>query len=293
MFSIPLLPLIQSDSPISSISVSGLASWMTFNTNTSTIELAQGYTAVPPPPQNYTITVTATNAVGSASGTVNIHVYAVAPPVVKGPSAISHTVGLTQTVSFTATNNPSVWSISPTGPDISIDSGSTGATLTINAAFVSDGLYSISASNAGGTGSTITDITLAVPLNPLYWEYISAIVDTVYGSTYINIYDQPAGGNLIATMAYSGLDTNSSGSFNVTGSLIDGNTYYAEGLVGWGYMSGNYDSSGTTIQTTPGGTQQVDNMITSTYYSTSSRLAFVYDINTPNTIVFTLTTTSY
>ena len=291
MFSIPLLPLIQSDSPLASISVSGLASWMSFNVGTSTIELAPGYTAVPPPPQDYTIIVTATNAVGSASGTVSIHVYTLAPPIVMGPSSIGYVIGSTQTANFTATNNPVSWSISPTASGLSLSGGATGATLTITSSFVDDGVYTIYATNAGGTGFTATDITLVAPLNPLYWDYISAIVDTVYGSTYINIYDQPAGGNLIATMAYSGLDTNSSGSFNVTGSLIDGNTYYAEGLVGWGYMSGNYSPSGTTIQTTPGGTQQLDNMITSTYYSTSSRLAFVYDINTPNTIVFTLTTT--
>jgi len=264
---------------------------MSFNVGTSTIELAPGYTAVPPPPQDYTIIVTATNAVGSASGTVSIHVYTLAPPIVMGPSSIGYVIGSTQTANFTATNNPVSWSISPTASGLSLSGGATGATLTITSSFVDDGVYTIYATNAGGTGFTATDITLVAPLNPLYWDYISAIVDTVYGSTYINIYDQPAGGNLIATMAYSGLDTNSSGSFNVTGSLIDGNTYYAEGLVGWGYMSGNYSPSGTTIQTTPGGTQQLDNMITSTYYSTSSRLAFVYDINTPNTIVFTLTTT--
>lgn len=290
MFSIPLLPLIQSDTPISSITVSGLASWMTFNVATSTIELAIGYTAVPPPPQNYTITINAINAVGTGTGTIGINVFTEGPPVVSGPSSILHTIGLTQTANYTATNNPTSWSITY-ALGLTIAGGATGATVTMDSTFDIDSVYTIYAHNAGGTGTIDTNIINSITLNPLYWDFISTTVGTIYGSVNIDIYDAPSGGTLVGSMNWGGdLSNNQSGSFNITGSLADGNMYYAQGSINWGYITGYYDTT-SNVSTAGWGTQFIDFNTGATSYQTSTRLEFMYNIASPNTIAYNLVTT--
>jgi hypothetical protein len=284
-FSIPVLPLIVSETPLTNITVTGLPAWMTFNTTTNTIEFAPLTSFVPAPEQTYNITLTATNSVGSDSGALTFNVFTLAPPVVSGPDTINHTYGTTASYYYAATNNPTSWSISPIDANMTLVGGATGATLTINNIYADVQTYMISATNASGTGSYLTDVASIVPTSLLYYSYNPSLAGYLYGTMTIEIYD--ALDNFVtSTSFYAG----SAGSGPFAGSMIDGQTYKSVVKIGWGGISGTYAPLLSYQEILGFGIETISNNTGFNSYE-SAPLTFVYNATTPNTIDITVVTT--
>jgi len=285
VFNVPLLPQIYSDSPLTSVSVSGLPGWMAYNSGSTSIGFAVGTTMVPGPTSTYNISVVATNVNGSGSGTVSVYVTTAPPvPVVKGPASVTQTYGTPQTLTYTATNSPLGWTSSPfsVGSETFTYVGST-ATLILGATYNSTSSLTISATNSGGTGSTTTNVSM---IYPLHWEFTKSEPVATFDSGVWNIYIHSSpGGTLIAESAGSGSPTQASGttgSFTIYGTLTAGNTYYvsasASGVVDSGEFynivsyvgvtnSQSYFNVGSTGPYSPGNT---------TYGYTAADVPFVY-----------------
>ena len=298
-FNIPLMPLIATDSPITGIAVSGLPGWMTFNYLTSSLEFASGVTTVPGPTQSNPITLTATNAAGPGSGIITVAAFAIAPPVVTGPTVIDISEGTPGSFQFVATNSPVNWGVNYSGGGCIIGSANlpTGASFSFSGATATlsfdntytiafDGeTYQICASNAGGVGSvnTVTNVTLPFT-SELNWEYTYLVDSTIYGGWTLEVYDVASGGTPMTTANLSadiGNGNTTSGAFPVSG-LIDGETYYIEGQVIWGSYSGVF-SIYSKVYEDLGNTSYIDQP-RSQGYKTSTRMPFVYNSTIPNTI---------
>lgn len=380
-FNIPLLPLISSDSPITSLTASGLASWMVYNPGTTSINFAPGVTLVPgPSASNAVITVTAFNAYGSGTGTVSVgvviigapvvrglnslsynkgvtHSYgytasnspilswtatedggslhagvtfsyvgltatltllpgftgasssflisainvtgtgstssvvSMATPIVTGLTALSHPIGTSQNLTYTATELPTSWSFAQlgyTGTGFTA-SGNT-ATISLSSGYDIDTTFVVTAFNEAGSSSINTVVTNFVPAGPLLWNYVDNLSSEMSGGIEIYIYSASAGGSPIASMINNtnfGSPTGGNFGLNI---FTDGNTYYAGATVGWSSYSGVFDGSSSFIE-------DASNISVKKHFTTGaspsfntggSRLPIVYNLSNPNTIIIEL-----
>ena len=138
----------------------GLPPQLTVNTTTGVIS------GTPLSAGTYTVTLSATNASGTGTGTliVTINPGANPPPGITSPLSASGTEGSNFTYSIAATNNPTSYNAVGLPSGLSINT----ATGLISGIPGAAGLFNVTltASNAGGTGSAILALTIFPPLPP-------------------------------------------------------------------------------------------------------------------------------
>src|SRR5438477_2437243 len=151
--------IVASNCP-TSYNATGLPSGLTVDTTTGLISgtPAAGTDAASP----YSVTISATNAGGTGSATLTLTIKP-APPVIQPPFTATGQVGVAFSYQITATNNPTSYNatvlpagVLPAGLSVNTSTGVISGTPT------TAGTYSvtISATNAGGTGSATLTLTI-------------------------------------------------------------------------------------------------------------------------------------
>src|SRR5438552_11203519 len=140
-----------------SYGATGLPSGLSVNTSTGLISgtPAAGTDAGSP----YSVTISATNAGGTGSATLTLTINP-ATPVIQPPFTATGQVGVAFSYQITATNNPTSFNATglPAGLSVSTSTGLISGTPTTAGTYT----VTISATNAGGTGSH----TLTLTINP-------------------------------------------------------------------------------------------------------------------------------
>src|SRR5213080_3938802 len=148
--------IVASNCP-TSYNATGLPSGLNVNTSTGLISgtPAAGTDAGSP----YSVTISATNAGGTGSATLTLTINP-ATPVIQPPFTATGQVGVAFSYQITATNNPTSFNATglPAGLSVSTSTGLISGTPTTAGTYT----VTISATNAGGTGSH----TLTLTINP-------------------------------------------------------------------------------------------------------------------------------
>jgi Putative Ig domain len=148
--------IVASNCP-TSYNATGLPSGLSVNTSTGLISgtPAAGTDAGSP----YSVTISATNSGGTGSATLTLTIKP-AKPVITSPLTATGQVGVAFSYQITATNNPTSFNATALPPGLSVNT----STGLISGTPTTTGTYSvtISATNAGGTGSA----TLVITINP-------------------------------------------------------------------------------------------------------------------------------
>src|SRR5438067_3036255 len=129
---------------------------LTVNTTTGLIS------GTPTTAGTYTVTISATNAGGTGSATLTLTIKPPAP-VITSPLTATGQAGVAFSYQITATNNPTSFNVTgllPAGLSVNTSTGLISGTPT------TAGIYSvtISATNAGGTGSATLTLTITNPV---------------------------------------------------------------------------------------------------------------------------------
>src|SRR5207249_55325 len=136
-----------------SFNATGLPAGLSVNTSSGLIS------GTPTTAGTYTVAISATNSGGTGTATLTLTIKPAAP-VITSPLTATGTVGVAFSYTITATNNPTSYNATglPAGLSVNTSSGLISGTPT------TAGTYSvtISATNAGGTGSA----TLILTINP-------------------------------------------------------------------------------------------------------------------------------
>jgi hypothetical protein len=111
-----------------------------------------------------TVTITATNAGGTGTGSFLLTISALAPPVITSPTSASATMGVAFTYQITATNSPTSYTATNLPPGVTLNA----ATGLISGAPTVTGMgtVTLTATNAGGTGSGSFVISIAGGVTP-------------------------------------------------------------------------------------------------------------------------------
>src|SRR5439155_1034472 len=137
----------------------GLPPGLTVNTSTGLIS------GTPTTAGTYSVTISATNAGGTGSATLTLTVVNPPPPVITSATTATGQVGAAFSYQITATNNPTSYGATglPAGLTVNTSTGLISGTPT------TAGTYSvtISATNAGGTGSATLTLTIVNPPPPV------------------------------------------------------------------------------------------------------------------------------
>src|SRR5436190_14689485 len=145
-----------------SYAASGLPAGLTVNTATGLISgtPAVGTDAGSP----YSVTITATNGSGTGTATLTLTIKP-ATPVITSSTTASGTVCSAFSYQITATNNPTSYNATPlpAGLTVNTSTGLISGTPTASGTFTA----TISATNAGGTGSAALTITISPPPTPV------------------------------------------------------------------------------------------------------------------------------
>jgi PKD repeat protein len=187
-----------SNSP-TSYGANGLPAGLSVNTATGLIS------GTPMIAGTSTATVSATNAGGTGSKTVTITINPATPTVSSGATAQGH-VGVAFSYQITASNSPTSYGASglPSGLSVNTSTGLISGTPTV----AGTSTATVSATNAGGTGSKTVTITIN-PLAPLVSSSGGAIGRVGDEFTYqITATDSPTSFNAIGLPA--GLSVNTS-----------------------------------------------------------------------------------
>lgn len=136
-----------------SYGATGLPAGLSVNTGTGVIS------GTPSVSGTFSVTVTATNAFGTGSNPLTITLAAQPAPVINSSLAASGTQGSAFSYSITASNSPTSYGASglPSGLSINTGTGAITGTPSVSGTFN----VTISATNAGGTGSATLVVTLA------------------------------------------------------------------------------------------------------------------------------------
>jgi PKD repeat protein len=217
--------IVASNSP-TSYAATGLPTGLSINTSTGLISgtVASSVTA-----GVKTVTLTATNAGGSGSQTFSLTVTASLPsaPVISSASTASGVTGSSFTYQIVASNSPTSYNATglPSGLNINTSSGQIYGTISSS---VAPGVYSItlSAYNAGGTGTKTLSLTLTAPLPSAPVITSASSASAVIGSSFSHqIVATNSPTSYAATGLPSGLSINTSTgliSGTVSSSLIAG-----------------------------------------------------------------------
>jgi hypothetical protein len=209
---------------------------LTLNTTTGAI------TGTPTTVESPSVTISATNAAGSGTATLTITVMAPMAPVITSGATASGNVGAAFTYQIAATNSPTSYAVSGTLPDGLSLNTSTGA-ITGTPTTVESQTVTISATNAGGTGTASLAIDIAASVTP---------VITSPGTTL-----QSAGGEFSFQITATNSPTSYAASGLPPGLVLDTTT----GLIsGTAVTAGTYNV--TVSATNAGGTQSANLQIT-------------------------------
>lgn len=290
--------MISSDTPLTTVTVTGQPSWMTYNSGTGMMEFSAGITQVPGPATTYPILISAVNTgnpLVPGTGSFSVTAVAQSVPVVTGVGATSHDLAQAFTLGYTATPGPITnweifwWNMGATvvitDPTISLVYTGSTASVSFNSSYPGPGSnmnqdFWIQATNNSGTGATVCNVYTTIPGgSPLYWLGNSVAVSP-NGNWVIDIFDSAIGGNLVASASYFvGNYANVTGSFTVYFALTPAVTYYAKATV---YTSVVLDSG--LSKAGEGGNYEYFTSYTNPppTYTSPNRLGFVY--NGGNTI---------
>src|SRR5438128_1260104 len=143
----------------------GLPAGLTVNTSTGLIS------GTPTTAGTYSVTISATNSGGTGSATLTLTVVNPPPPVITSATTATGQVGVAFSYQITATNNPTSYGATglPAGLTVNTSTGLISGTPT------TAGTYSvtISATNAGGTGSATLTLTIK-PQPPVITSSLTA-----------------------------------------------------------------------------------------------------------------------
>src|SRR5207237_4964679 len=141
-----------------SFNVTGLLpAGLSVNTSTGLIS------GTPTTAGTYSVTISATNAGGTGSHTLTLTINP-APPVITSPLTATGQVGVAFSYTITATNSPTSYNAAglPTGLSVNTSTGVISGTPATGTDTGSPYSVTISATNAGGTGTA----TLTLTINP-------------------------------------------------------------------------------------------------------------------------------
>jgi len=242
---IPALTPVNTGGIVVSYSISpGLPLGLSFNTATGVIS---GTPLLISPATNYTIT--ATNAGGSGSTTVNLKVDLLPPAISYTPSSNTYTVGiaissLSPTIIAGTPTSYSINTALPAGLSFNTATGVISGTPTAVSATTT---YTITASNAGGSGNTTVTIKCVNPPPPVISYTPSTNVYTtgvaITSLTPANSGGAATGGYTISTLLPTGL------SFNTVTGVISGTPTVVSPITTYTITATNPGGSGSTTVT--------------------------------------------
>ncbi len=215
-----------------------------FNTSTGVIS---GMPTIVSPATTYTIT--ATNAGGNCTTTVILKVDALPPAITYTPSTNVYMVGIPiTTLSPTVTaGTPSSYSISTALPAGLSFNTATGAISGTPTALSGSTIYTITASNAGGSGNTTVTLSVVNPPAPIISYTPSTNVYTsgiaIATLTPTNTGGAVTGGYSISTALPAGL------SFNTVTGVISGTPTVVSPTTTYTITATNAGGSGSTTVT--------------------------------------------
>ncbi len=239
---IPSLTPVNTGGIVVSYAISpGLPAGLSFNTGTGVISGTP--TAVS---AATTYTITATNTGGTGSTTVTLEVDAQAPTIAYTPNTNTYFVGIaiTNLTPTVLTGNPTSYSISaalPAGLSFNTTTGAiTGTPTAVTAATT----YTITASNAGGSGTATEKITIVNPPPPVI-SYSPSTNIYMVGTAIPTLTPTNTGG--AATGGYSispGLPAGLS--FNTSTGAISGTPTAVSSVTTYTISATNAGGTGTT-----------------------------------------------
>jgi hypothetical protein len=205
----------------------GLPAGLSVNTSTGLIS------GIPTTAGTYSVTISATNAGGTGSATLTLTIKP-APPVITSSLTATGQVGVAFSYTITATNSPTSYNATglPTGLSVNTSTGVISGTSATGTDAGSPYSVTISATNAGGTGSATLTLTIK-PATPVIQPPFTA------------------SGQVGVAFSYQITATNNPTSFNATG-LPAGLTVNTSA----GLISGTPTTAGTytvTIKATNAG----------------------------------------
>jgi regulation of enolase protein 1 (concanavalin A-like superfamily) len=143
-----------------SFDATGLPNGLAVNTGTGAI------TGTPTAGGTTIVTLNATNAGGTGSATLTVAITALpTAPVITGATTATGTVGVAFTYQIVAANSPENYNAAPLPDGLAINTSTGAITGTPTAAGATT--VTLSATNAGGTGSATLTVTVAMPPTPV------------------------------------------------------------------------------------------------------------------------------
>jgi hypothetical protein len=222
-----------------SYNATGLPNGLSVNTSTGAI------TGTPTAVGTTNVTISATNYIGTGSATLVLSITLPPQPVINSALTATGWVGDTFSYTITASNSPNSYNATGLPAGLSINTSTGAITGTPTAVAISN--VTISATNAGGTGSAKLALTIGTLSGPIQVvQSATSYVDNNVPTTSASFSSNNTAGNFIVVV----VGNNQGQPFTVTDSI--GNVYQvALGMGGLGiYYAENIKGGGNTVTAT-------------------------------------------